>query len=94
MLAYGPAIRNGTEMTDAEIIDLAPTILHLLGLPIPDDMDGKVLTEMLTAAYQASHPLRHVEAPSETRSGEDQSGGYSAEEAAEIEERLKSLGYL
>jgi predicted AlkP superfamily phosphohydrolase/phosphomutase len=94
MLAYGPAIRNGTEMTDVEIIDLAPTILHLLGLPIPDDMDGKVLTEMLNAAYQASHPLHHVEAPSETISGEDQSDGYSAEEAAEIEERLKSLGYL
>jgi len=94
MLAYGSAIRDGSEVTEAEIIDLAPTILHLLGLPIPDDMDGKVLTGMLTDAYQASHPLRYADTSSETGPGEDQSDGYSAEEEAEIEERLKSLGYL
>ncbi len=94
MLAYGPAIRDGSEVTEAEIIDLAPTILHLLGLPIPDDMDGKVLTGMLTEAYRANHPLRYADTSSDMGPGEDQSDGYSAEEEAEIEERLKSLGYL
>jgi len=29
------------------IIDLAPTILALLGLPVPDDMDGRILEEFL-----------------------------------------------
>ena len=93
MLACGPAIRGGTELEQAEIIDLAPTILHLLELAIPDDMDGSVLTEMLTADYQVSHPLRHVEAAG-TGPGDELSDGYSAEEAAEVEERLRSLGYL
>lgn len=41
----GPGIKKGYEK-DAKIYDLAPTILHIFGLPIPNDMDGKVLTEI------------------------------------------------
>ncbi len=41
-LAYGPSIKKGAKI-NAEIYDIAPTILHIFGLPIPKDMDGKVL---------------------------------------------------
>lgn len=44
-LAYGKCIRKGKKL-DAKIYDIAPTILHIFGLPIPEDMDGKVLTEI------------------------------------------------
>lgn len=33
------------KIKNAKIIDLTPTILHLFNIPIPDDMDGRVLTE-------------------------------------------------
>jgi len=44
-LAYGPGIKRGQEV-DAKIYDIAPTILHIFGLPIPNDMDGGVLMEI------------------------------------------------
>ncbi len=45
-IAYGPGIKKGYEIKGAKIYDLAPTILHIFGLPIPNDMDGRVLTEI------------------------------------------------
>lgn len=44
--ACGVDIKRGHHIEEAIIYDLAPTILHMFGLPIPDDMDGKVLTEI------------------------------------------------
>ncbi len=45
-IAHGPDIKKGYKIEGAKIYDIAPTILHLFGLPIPDDMDGRVLTEI------------------------------------------------
>lgn len=45
-IAYGSQIRNGVELKGLNIVDIAPTILHVLGLPIPRDMDGRVLKEI------------------------------------------------
>ena len=45
-LAYGHDIEKGGEIEGAKIHDLAPTILHIFGTPIPKDMDGKVLKEI------------------------------------------------
>lgn len=45
-LAYGSEIRNGEIIENAKIYDLAPTILHIFGLPVPKDMDGRVLKEI------------------------------------------------
>src|SRR5581483_4096458 len=41
----GPNVQVGAQIQNASLIDLAPTILFALGLPIPPDMDGRVLTE-------------------------------------------------
>ena len=45
-MAYGPAIKAGVELQDARIYDVAPTVLHMLGMPVPDDMDGGVLQQV------------------------------------------------
>jgi predicted AlkP superfamily phosphohydrolase/phosphomutase len=46
-IASGPEIgKTGSALTNLSICDCAPTILHLLGLPVPDDMDGRVLKEI------------------------------------------------
>jgi len=45
-LAYGPDIKNGFEAKELKIYDVAPTILHIFNVPIPKDMDGRVLTEI------------------------------------------------
>ncbi|MEX2707423.1 MAG: alkaline phosphatase family protein [Candidatus Freyrarchaeum guaymaensis] len=45
-IAYGPDIKEGGRVENAKIYDLAPTILHMFQVPIPRDMDGRVLTEI------------------------------------------------
>ncbi|MGV9141462.1 MAG: hypothetical protein ACOC1X_00830 [Promethearchaeota archaeon] len=46
LIAYGPDINQGTYVRGAKLIDIAPTILHMFGLSIPSDMDGRVLKEI------------------------------------------------
>lgn len=45
-MAYGPDIKPANKINDVSILDLAPTTLHLTGIDVPDDMDGRVLKEI------------------------------------------------
>ena len=45
-LCHGPDIKKGKITRKARIYDIAPTVLHMFGLPIPKDMDGRVLKEI------------------------------------------------
>jgi predicted AlkP superfamily phosphohydrolase/phosphomutase len=85
-LATGTPVMQGCKL-DASICDLAPTILHLMGLPVPDDVDGRVLTEALTQTAD----VRFIEA---NRATADNGATYSAEEEEAIAEKLRGLGYL
>ncbi len=46
IIAYGKDIKKGYKMENSKIYDVTPTILHIFGLPISDDMDGKVLMDI------------------------------------------------
>jgi predicted AlkP superfamily phosphohydrolase/phosphomutase len=90
-VAQGPAFRQGSEVEGSRIIDLAPTILHLQGLSVPGHMDGRPLERAFTAEFSDRHPV-HL---SDLRDGQDGSEEVlSSEQAAEIEKRLRALGYL
>jgi predicted AlkP superfamily phosphohydrolase/phosphomutase len=41
--ATGSGISKGQQLTNISILDMAPTVLNLLGRPVPDDMQGKVM---------------------------------------------------
>ncbi len=86
-IARGPEIRAGQTVEGARIQDLAPTILHLMGLSVPDDMDGHVLTEALSTR-------RPIERHTVAAAAADDEAGLSADETSEVEERLRALGYL
>lgn len=62
-IASGKDLKRQTELVGAEIIDLVPTILYLLGLPIPSDMDGKILTQIFRDDYLTSHPVQYCNGP-------------------------------
>ncbi len=47
LIAAGPGVRRRSGAIDGSLVDLAPTILHLLGCPIPDDMDGEPMLDLL-----------------------------------------------
>jgi len=60
LLAFGRGIRAGVEARGARVVDLAPSLYYALGLPIPRDLDGRVLTELFEPGFLASHPLTFV----------------------------------
>lgn len=90
-ILYGFGVIEEGRLQDANLIDLAPTILHLLEVPIPREMDGRVLTEAF-APDIAERPVRYEE------DDHDIDGGpgieLSAEEEEEIRARLQGLGYV
>lgn len=55
LVAYGADIKTGIRVKGATICDVAPTALHLAGLHVPTDMDGRVLREIFSAG---SEPAR------------------------------------
>lgn len=54
---YGEGIRPGALLTGARLVDLAPTLLYALGVPVARDLDGQVLTAAFDRRFLASHPL-------------------------------------
>jgi predicted AlkP superfamily phosphohydrolase/phosphomutase len=87
-LAQGPGIRQGVQLPANNIRDLAPTIMHFLGEPVPRIMDGRVLVEMFDQPQQPR--FDDHEEPAMSTPEQD----YSRDEAAQIEDRLRGLGYL
>ncbi len=85
-------IREGVEVEGAAIQDLAPSILYVLGVPVPRDMDGHVLEGVFTPEYLSARPVLfgEVEGPGTLEEGRV----YSAEEEEELARRLKGLGYV
>jgi predicted AlkP superfamily phosphohydrolase/phosphomutase len=90
LIAAGPAFRTGATPFGAKLLDIAPTVLHLLGVPVPDDMDGRVLTELLEPA-SLSPVLEPVLVGVHSTASDSR---YTPEQDAAIQQRLADLGYL
>lgn len=89
-VASGPDVQRRQLIEGARIVDLAPTILHLMGVPVPDDMDGRVLQDALTAEFRARRQVAQQPATPAAQTPSD----FTPDEQAEVEERLRALGYL
>ena len=78
---------------DLSILDVTPTVLHLLGIPTPPYVVGRVATGIFDSAYQAAHPPRLAQSPVEPERVRLHDGVAEPLEAEAIEQ-LKTLGYL
>ncbi len=93
LVAAGPGVRvRGKVASHPQVVDVAPTALYMLGLPVPGSMDGDVVVEAFDGGYLERRPPRRVEDPG--GGGTRPSGALSAEEEAQISRRLRELGYL
>jgi len=90
-LARGPVFKRGVRIRGAGIEDLAPTLLHLMGEAVPDDMDGQVLHDIFQPTFEETYTVHYQVAATV---GSRKAHALSSEEEAEIEERLRGLGYL
>ncbi len=46
LAAWGRGVKRGGRIAGASVMDITPTVLHLSGVPVPDDVDGRVLAEL------------------------------------------------
>jgi arylsulfatase A-like enzyme len=91
LLLAGPGVRKGGRISGARLFDIAPTILHWMGLPVAEDMDGDVLPAAVGGSKRAS--VRRI-ATYET--GERTRGSSSTDPvvSAQALEDLRALGYI
>jgi predicted AlkP superfamily phosphohydrolase/phosphomutase len=91
LIVRGPGIKAGAVIAGAQIVDLTPTVLYLFGVPLTEDMDGKVLQDLFLAGAGTR--------PDITRRGTSFRPGPegldpASEEGRRVRERLRGLGYI
>ena len=91
VVLHGPGIK-ANEAIHGDIIDIAPTTLYALGLPVPSIMDGQVLSSAFTAEYLAQQPITETASTSDGHT--ESTKVYSEEDEAQVMERLRDLGYV
>jgi predicted AlkP superfamily phosphohydrolase/phosphomutase len=89
---YGPDVKPGGYVAQASVLDVTPTVLALLGMPIGRDMDGRVLTEAIAPEFLEKTPLRYID----TYDTDLALGEVEDEEpvSEELLTRLRDLGYI
>ena len=83
----GAGFRRGAKI-EGEIVDCLPTMLHALGLAVPEGCDGRVIEE----AFETPRPVRRIPDPVETAGAAGKA--LTAEEEADLRKSLEGLGYL
>jgi arylsulfatase A-like enzyme len=86
----GPVVPGEIEQTT--LYDIAPTALALLGLPVPEDMPGRVIDEIVSEAHWEAHPIERID----SYESRIERAPTSAEGAQDEEwlQMLKALGYI
>lgn len=59
LLAYGTEVARA-ELPRGSIVDVAPTVLYYLGLPVGRDMDGFARNDLFVRTFQRAHPVTFI----------------------------------
>lgn len=86
--------KRGVRIGGPQIADMATTILHLLGLPIDDHMDGRVMEDCMTDAYRARNPVRRRSGHVTLKPRETGSADRSGSDEERLMETMRALGYM
>jgi len=91
IIISGPGIKPGEEIKEPSILDVTPTVLYYLGLPVGADQDGKILTQIFTDDFLKDHPVQKIPTY-------DQKPRSTKEEHSPLDQeminKLRSLGYI
>ena len=88
VLAGGPVRPGDLGLVSSR--DVAPTVLHLAGLPISRELDGAVLEAALEPRFLSAHPVRTVPSYGQRKPARPTESAFDRE----MLEELRSLGYI
>ena len=99
LMGAGVGVRAGSDAGHLQILDVAPLLLHSLGLEIPGEMEGIFPAAVYDPAYLASDRPRlarhaHAAPPTNTPDPEDEVAEMDEASESVLLNRLKALGYL
>jgi predicted AlkP superfamily phosphohydrolase/phosphomutase len=93
LIIKGPKVRKTAPLRQPRIIDVAPTILYLLDLPVPRDMEGRILEEAIHPDVLSTCPVTYTEVEQHD-AVQEQRALLSAEDEEQVRKRLIDLGYI
>jgi predicted AlkP superfamily phosphohydrolase/phosphomutase len=88
----GPGVAPHCTLEPAAIWDVTPTVLALMGTPIPDNLDGQVLTAALTPELLDSLSISYRAATAESKE-QAVPGEMAGEDELRLRRHLQALGY-
>ena len=91
VILAGDGVKPGTALEGAGIVDLTPTILHAMGLQVPQDLDGRVLSETFEDSSPAARPVAYSQ--DDIYKDAASPPGFSDTEMDEMQEKLRGWGY-
>jgi predicted AlkP superfamily phosphohydrolase/phosphomutase len=91
-LFAGPGVRRGIPAGDVDAVDVAPTIIAYHGLPLAQDLDGEAKIALLEESWLGA---RRADPVPTYETGPWERGKLpGASAAADLEERIRALGYI
>jgi predicted AlkP superfamily phosphohydrolase/phosphomutase len=92
-IAAGPHIAHKKQRTSQySIYDVTPTMLTLLGIPLGEDMDGEVMTDIFEEGFQDAYPFQYVD--SHDAGFKWRSRTSESEVDTHMLEKFRALGYI
>ena len=96
---YGANINKGVMLEKCDVMDVTPTVLHGMGLPALDEMDGSALNDVFDRALPSAADAKKISASELLNKVNDLNNDsdddvYTDGESDAIKKHLKALGYL
>jgi hypothetical protein len=85
-------IKSGKRNSSYQIADMAPTMMHMLGLEVDDHMDGKVMLDCFEDDYKQNNPVSIREGAVTIKARKFE--GDAEEDDEKLLETMRALGYM
>jgi len=91
-IAAGKGIKQMTSLSKLRIWDITPTVLHVMGVPFPTDLDGRVVKEIFDPRSDLGK--REIKYCTYRMKESRRESAFSKRDEEEIKKRMKALGYF
>ncbi|HHQ44995.1 MAG TPA: hypothetical protein ENN13_02545 [Candidatus Altiarchaeales archaeon] len=90
-MAYGPEIASDRILSGVTVLDATPTILYYMGIPVSQDMDGRIIYDVFTDEFNAQRICLKV---GEYHAGSGGGAGLDYRPSEDMIGKLRDLGYI